>query len=348
MKTSDFDFSLPSELIAQHPPKNREEARLLIVDRETRTLQHKNTSDILSLFGANDVLVFNRSKVVPARILLPNSQEICVAEYPLSDIQNPTLSCLVRPGKKFREDAAVTFSDGSTAKVITVEENGFRKIMFSPKEKTFANFLEQFGTLPLPPYIKRSSEEFDKKRYQTVFGDTPGSIAAPTAGLHLTEAILSQLKEKGVQIEFVTLHVGPGTFLPVKSERIEDHTMHEEYYEIDKNTATALNSAKKSGKVITAIGSTALRTLESAVQNNERIKGLRGKTDLFLYPPSTFSFVDRFFTNFHLPKSTLLMLLSAFASPGKTDGREFVLEVYEKAIQEKYRFFSYGDATLWK
>jgi len=347
MKTSDFDFLLPPELIAQRPSKKREDARLLLVDRKTKTWKHKNIPDVLDLFGKNDVLVFNQSKVIPARILLEGGREIFLSERMNQTEKTEIWKCLVRKGKAFQVNQKIDFPDGSHASVLAIDENGLREIEFS-FSSSFSDFLDAYGEIPLPPYIERKADEEDAVRYQNIFAENKGSVAAPTAGLHFTEDFLQKLQKKGVTCYFVTLHVGLGTFLPVKAEDVSDHKMHAEYYEIDTETANALNMAKNSGKKITAVGSTALRTLESAFSSEKNclIPGSE-KTRLFVYPPATFSMVDHFLTNFHLPKSTLLMLTSAFASPGKTDGRELLLSVYQEAISEKYRFFSYGDATLW-
>jgi S-adenosylmethionine:tRNA ribosyltransferase-isomerase len=343
MKTSEFDFSLPKECIAQVPLQKRESARLLFVDRKTKELQHKNFLDILGLFGKNDVLVFNKSRVIPARIRIDGKKEIFLS----SQVSEGIWLCLVYPGKKFRAGKRISFPDGSFAVVLSEEKNGVRKVQFFPKGRDFFSFLKTFGSVPLPPYITRNLSEQDHSRYQTVFSENPGSVAAPTAGLHFTEEVLDQLQQNGVQIEYVTLHVGLGTFLPVKTEHISDHIMHQEYYEIEVDVAERLSAAKQQRKQITAIGSTSLRTLESATLSSRCLENLSGNTGIFIYPPKTFQYVDHFFTNFHLPKSTLLMLVSAFASPGDTHGRELVLKVYKEAIQQKYRFFSYGDATLW-
>lgn len=343
MKTSDFDFSLPKELIAQSPCADRKKARLYFYDRATQEQKDLHFSDIGDILSDTDVLVCNKSRVIPARISLSGSSEIFLSEQESKN----TWRCLVRPGKKFLPGGEVKFSDGSTAKVLSVGNDGLRIIRFFPKEKTFFSFLDQVGKIPLPPYIKREADESDKQRYQTVYSDSAGSVAAPTAGLHFTDDILDTLKKKGVQIEFVTLHVGIGTFLPVKSEDVSGHQMHSEWYEIDPETAERLNAAKKSGKHVTAVGSTSLRTLESAASEDGLLKNLSGKTDIFLYPSAKFFFVDHFLTNFHLPKSTLFMLLSAFLSPQKTDGIQIAKEAYKDAIEKKYRFFSYGDASMW-
>jgi S-adenosylmethionine:tRNA ribosyltransferase-isomerase len=343
MKTADFDFSLPEELIAQHPADHREDARLYFFDRKTKEQKDLLFPDIVSLLSENDVLVCNKSRVIPARIPLRNNSEIFLAEQESENVWR----CMVRPGKKFAPRTNIQFSDGSSASVVSVRDDGLRLIRFFPHQKSFVSFLETVGKIPLPPYIKREQSEIDKQRYQTVYSEQSGSVAAPTAGLHFTDVLLDKLKQKGVQIEFVTLHVGLGTFLPVKSDNISDHQMHQEWYEIDPQTAQRLNDAKEHGKKITSVGSTSLRSLESAASQDGKLKTLSGKTDIFLYPPAEFTFVDHFLTNFHLPKSTLFMLLSAFLSPQKTDGILRAKQAYQDAIEKKYRFFSYGDASLW-
>lgn len=340
MKTADFDFELPSELIASFPPPKRTDSRLLVVDRATQKHSHHSFSNFPEFFGENDLLVFNQSRVIPARISW-EGKEIFLAEQ----VSENTWKCLVRPGKKFGIGAEFSFPDGTTLRVTNISEDGLREITFFPNEN-FECFLDQFGKIPLPPYLHREADESDKTRYQTIYAQENGSVAAPTAGLHFEESIFQRLRDRGVETAFVTLHVGLGTFLPVKTEQLEDHQMHPESFEISPETAEKINTARKSGKKITAIGSTSLRALESAFDGNALRSGFQ-KTDIFLYPPADFRIVDHFFTNFHLPKSTLLMLLSAFCSPGKTEGKELALEKYRVAIAEKYRFFSYGDASLW-
>ncbi len=343
MKLSAFDFDLPPESIAQHPTEQRDESRLLFVDRNSRNLKHKRFADIIDIFATGDILVFNRSKVIPARIRLEGNQEVFLSE----PIDDRTWKCLVRPGKKFTVGRRIDFADGSSAEVKKISEDGLRVIEFFPTNGDMWRFLERCGSIPLPPYIERAADAEDTSRYQTVYAEERGSVAAPTAGLHFTEKILKQLQAKGVQIEFVTLHVGLGTFLPVKSEDITEHRMHAEVFELDEETAARINHAKSTGKKVTAIGSTSLRVLESASDQNGNLRAQSGKTEIFIYPPANFKVVDHFFTNFHLPKSTLLMLVAAFASPGDTDGIAFAQQVYQTAITEKYRFFSYGDASLW-
>lgn len=277
---------------------------------------------------------------MPARIKI-EKKEIFLGEK----ISEKKWKCLTRPGKKFQKNAEIFFPDGSTARVLKIDADGLREIEFFPK-KTFAEFLNENGEIPLPPYLKRDAENLDKTRYQTIYAEKAGSVAAPTAGLHFSDEIFERLKNRGVEMAFLTLHVGLGTFLPVKTENLENHQMHFEHFEISEGVAAKITAAKKAGKKITAVGSTSLRALEAAF-DGDKIKSGAQKTNLFLYPPANFRVVDHFLTNFHLPRSTLLMLLSAFFSPGKTDGRKKVLEKYAEAIAEKYRFFSYGDASLW-
>lgn len=316
-------------------------AKLFVVNRKTEEQWHRHVGDLPEILGENDVLVFNRSRVIPARILLSEKEEIFLC----SEDKPQQWRCMVRPGKAFPVGRVIHFSDGSSAEVQNIREDGLREIFFFPKY-SFSEFLEIYGSIPLPPYLERHAEDTDKTDYQTIFADREGSVAAPTAGLHFTETLLKKLKEKGIQMERVTLHVGPGTFLPVKTEHAKDHQMHAEYAEISPETAKALNEAKREGKRIIAVGSTSLRTLESATDEEGILSAFSGSTQLFLFPPADFRFVDGFFTNFHLPKSTLLMLVSAFFTPGKTEGKEKMLNIYQEAIQRNYRFFSYGDAML--
>lgn len=315
----------------------------MVVDRAQRRWHEQSFAEIATRFGANDLLVFNRSKVIPARLRLPGKREIFLSEQ----VSGLTWKCLVRPGKKFLAGTVAEFADGSTARVVDTTEDGLRLIEFAPAQDDFWAFVDCCGEMPLPPYIARETDAADAERYQTVYADRPGSVAAPTAGLHFSDELLDQLRQRGVQTEFVTLHVGLGTFLPVKTDNIAEHHMHAEVYEIESETAERINAAKASGKQLTAVGSTSLRTLESASEGDGCIKSGSGKTEIFLYPPAEFWIIDHFLTNFHLPKSTLMMLVAAFASPGKTDGIELAKAVYAEAIAKKFRFFSYGDATLW-
>jgi len=340
METSIFDFSLPSDLIAQFPTKKREKSRLLFYDRFSNKIEHKKFFEITKIFGKNDVLVFNRSKVIPARIKFSNNNEVFLAEK----ISEKIWKCLVRPGKKFLIGQKIIFSDHSFAEVLEILPDGMRKIAFFPQDN-MKKFLEKYGQVPLPPYISRKPKKVDQKRYQNIFADSPGSVAAPTAGLHFSKKIFTELEKNGVQFEFIDLQVGPGTFLPVKTDKIEDHKMHTENFEISNQTVKNLNLAKKNNKKITAIGSTSLRVLETNNKNGFFLPQ-SGKTDIFIFPPAKFRAVDHFLTNFHLPKSTLLMLVAAFISPERKIGIKKILEIYNLAINKKYRFFSFGDATL--
>ncbi|MBI5413963.1 tRNA preQ1(34) S-adenosylmethionine ribosyltransferase-isomerase QueA [Candidatus Peregrinibacteria bacterium] len=339
MELSQFDFFLPEERIAQHPLAHRDESHLLYYDRGKKKITHKKFKDVLSLFGKNDVLVLNNSRVIPARIRI-QEKEILLLEKLLPSSEN-IWKCMVRKGKFFQIGMTFTFGDGTEIKVKHIEENGLRHIQF--RSSHFQKFLEHFGEMPTPPYIHEKLE--NSERYQTVYAKNDGSVAAPTAGLHFTPELLEKLRENGVQIEYVTLHVGAGTFLPVKTENITDHKMHSEWFSLSEETATRLQEAKNSGKKITAVGSTALRTLESCAENGI-LMPKTGKTELFLSPPAKFQVVDHLLTNFHLPRSTLIMLVAAFLSPQKTDGIQIVKDIYEEAIREKYRFYSFGDATL--
>ncbi len=341
MKTADFDFDLPPSLIASFPAAERTDSRLLVVDRETKKHFHQQFSDFPDFFGENDLLVFNRSKVIPARIRF-EEKEIFLAEK----ITDNFWKCLVRPGKKFPIGAEFDFSDQTRAVVKGITENGLREIEFFPSTDIDA-FFDQYGEIPLPPYLHREADERDKVRYQTIYAKESGSVAAPTAGLHFDDHIFERLQNRGVETAFLTLHVGLGTFLPVKTEEIKDHTLHSECFDISPEVAEKITTAKRNGKKITAIGSTSLRALESAFDGKKICAGMQ-KTNIFLYPPAEFRVVDHFFTNFHLPRSTLLMLLSAFCDPKGNKGREIVLEKYHAAIAEKYRFFSYGDASFWR
>lgn len=341
MKTTEFDFVLPKEQIAKKPLSKRELAKLMVIDRNTKHRAHRNIGDLPDILNENDVLVFNRSRVIPARILLSEKEEVFLCHK----ITPKKWACMIRTGKAFPVGRILSFSDGSHAEVEKIRDDGLREISFFSKE-SFSTFLEKYGSIPLPPYLERQATQEDKNDYQTVFADHDGSVAAPTAGLHFTKSLLELLQKKKVQMEWVTLHVGLGTFLPVKTEEIKDHQMHAEYAEISVETAESLARAKKSGKRIIAVGSTSLRTLESSVRKNGAMMPFQDFTKLFLFPPADFCFVDGFFTNFHLPKSTLLMLVSAFMSPKKMEGKDILLAAYQEAIQKNYRFFSYGDAML--
>ena len=337
MKTNDFYFDLPEDLIAQVPLKNRDESRLMTLDKNTGEVKHKTFRDILECLNDNDILVLNNTRVIPARLFgfkAETNAEIEILLLSRKDIN--TWEALTKPAKRLKLGTRVIFGDGLLIGVVKeIQEEGIRTIEFE-YEGIFEDVLDRLGNMPLPPYIHEKLE--DKERYQTVYSKVTGSSAAPTAGLHFTPEILMELKNKGVQIEYVTLHVGLGTFRPVKAESIFDHTMHKEYFEIAEDVKNRLNEAKKNGKRIVCVGTTSVRTLESSANIINNLDRDSGWTDIFIYPSYEFKFVDAMITNFHLPESTLIMMISAFA------GKNYIMDAYEEAIKEKYRFFSFGDA----
>jgi S-adenosylmethionine:tRNA ribosyltransferase-isomerase len=355
MRTADFDFKLPPELIAQHPAPRRDDSRLLVLNRNNGgRIEHRRFHDLLEFLRAGDVLVINNSRVIPARLRGANTRtggrfEILLVEESATN----DWWVMVRPGKRAQVGLQIAIQDhkgnptGIVADVIETNDEGNRRLRFSGT-LDIGTQLEQLGETPLPPYIHRDQElSEDRERYQTVFAERGGSVAAPTAGLHFTTELLEQIRGRGVQVCFVTLHVGPGTFLPVKTESPATHKMHEERFEVGKETARIVNEAKSSGRRVIAVGTTTVRVLESiAALNSAKIVENKGKTRIFIYPPYRFRIVDALLTNFHLPCSTLLMLVSAFVAPDDTGGREMVLTTYAEAIRERYRFFSYGDAML--
>lgn len=343
MKLSEFDYVLPKELIAQVPVEPRDASKLMVIDRgvdwRTEGFEHRHFFDLPEFLGPGDVLVFNESKVIPARISFMYKEKECEMFFlRVSNVNE--WEVMVRPGKFFREGAVVQIDENVSVEVLSVmseEEHGHRIVGVSDVlvRDTF-DLLEQIGTIPLPPYIE-STEGVDL--YQTVYARVPGSVAAPTAGFHFTEELLGRLRERGVQMEYVTLHVGAGTFLPVSAEIITDHIMHREYYSIAPDVLERLQSYKKSGKRIFAVGTTACRTLESCFQNPDEPVP-EGSTKLFIYPGYEFKFIDALVTNFHLPKSTLLMLVSALA------GYDRIRAAYREAVAQRYRFFSFGDGMI--
>ena len=337
MKTNDFYFDLPEDLIAQVPLKNRDESRLMTLDKNTGEVKHKTFRDILECLNDNDILVLNNTRVIPARLFgfkAKTNAEIEILLLSRKDIN--TWEALTKPAKRLKLGTRIIFGDGLLIGVVKeLQEEGIRTIEFE-YEGIFEDVLDRLGNMPLPPYIHEKLE--DKERYQTVYSKVTGSSAAPTAGLHFTPEILLELKNKGVQIEYVTLHVGLGTFRPVKAESIFDHTMHKEYFEIAEDVKNRLNEAKKNGKRIVCVGTTSVRTLESSANIINNLDRDSGWTDIFIYPSYEFKFVDAMITNFHLPESTLIMMISAFA------GKNYIMDAYEEAIKEKYRFFSFGDA----
>jgi S-adenosylmethionine:tRNA ribosyltransferase-isomerase len=356
MQTAAFDFTLPSELIAQRPAPQRDESRLLVLKRDTGQLAHRNFRDILEFLRPGDVLVLNNSRVIPARLRGVNSRT--GGQFEILLLEENALNdwwVMLRPGKRARAGTEIVLRDragGSTsvrAAVTDINEDGHRRLKFSGT-KNISGQLDALGEIPLPPYIAReNSGELadDNIRYQTVYAESAGSVAAPTAGLHFTEKLLAEIRAMGVRVCFVTLHVGLGTFAPVKTETPSHHNMHEERYEVGEETARCVNDAKTSGRRVIAVGTTTVRVLESvAARNSGRLIAGNGRTRIFIFPPYDFQITDALLTNFHLPRSTLLMLVSAFAAPRETRGREMILSAYAEAVRERYRFFSYGDAML--
>jgi len=355
VRTDEFHFDLPPELIAQQPAPRRDQSRLLVLHRTDQRLEHRQFPALPDLLQAGDVLVLNNSRVIPARLHGVNPAtggkfEILLLE----ENQINEWWTMMRPGKRARVGTRIQLLDNHGAgtdfacEVTGLNEAGHRQLKFSGMLNLFEQ-LERLGEVPLPPYIERHwPQAADRERYQTVYAAAAGSVAAPTAGLHFTPDLLENIRARGVEICFVTLHVGAGTFLPVKVENVADHRMHAEQFEIGNATVSAVNAAKDSGRRVIAVGTTALRALESvARQNGGKLNVYKGKTDIFIYPPAAFQIVDALLTNFHLPESTLLMLISAFAAPGENSrGRELVMAAYAEAIRQRYRFFSYGDAML--
>ncbi len=339
-KTEDFDFNLPEELIAQVPLKDRSASRLMILDHQKETIQDAKFTDIVDQLQPNDALVMNNTRVLPARLFGTKVETDAHLEVLLlTNTEGDRWETLMNPAKKAKIGTEISFGDGRlTATVLDKLDTGGRLLEFS-YEGIFLEVLEELGEMPLPPYITEKLEEPD--RYQTVYAEENGSAAAPTAGLHFTEEVLQKIKDKGVKLAFLTLHVGLGTFRPVKAEDVENHKMHSEFYRLSAETAALLNETKAKGGRVIAVGTTSIRTLETIAQQFEgELQAASGWTDIFIKPGYTFQYVDAFLTNFHLPKSTLIMLVSAFA------GREFILEAYQHAVAEKYRFFSFGDAMF--
>ena len=355
MRTADFNFDLPPGLIAQHPAPQRDESRLLVLHRTNGNIEHRRFRDLAGVFRAGDVLVLNNSRVIPARLRGANARtggkfEILLLEEKAAN----DWWVMLRPGKSARVGTQIVFHGNRQitrirATVVEVNDEGHRRQQFSGTPD-ISRELDRLGEVPLPPYITRANPDEmgeDKERYQTIYARTDGSVAAPTAGLHFTGKLLDEIRARGVTICFVTLHIGPGTFAPVKTETLAAHKMHEERFELGEETAHAVNEAKSTGRRVFAVGTTTVRVLESiAAKNNGKLNVYKGRTHIFIYPPFQFQIVDALLTNFHLPCSTLLMLVSAFAAPGETRGREMVLSAYAGAIRKRYRFFSYGDAML--
>ena len=340
MKKSDFYYDLPKELIAQTPLTQRDSSRMMVIDRKSDEISHKHFYDIIDYLNAGDCLVLNNTRVLPARIYGVKKDTGATVEFLLlNNLGNDEWETIAGPGKKAREGAEFTFGDGIlNCKVLKVLPNGNRIAKFSYDGANIYEVLDKIGEMPLPHYI--TEELQDKERYQTVYSKELGSAAAPTAGLHFTEDLLKKLSRKGVKICYVTLHVGIGTFRPVKAEKIEDHEMHSEHYQIPKETAETINETKKNGGRVIAVGTTCCRTLESVMSTQGEMKEFDDWTNIFIYPGYKFKCIDALITNFHLPESTLIMLVSAFYN------REKVLEAYKTAVENKYRFFSFGDAMF--
>ena len=339
MKTSDFYYDLPKELIAQDPLEDRSSSRLLVLHRKSGRVEHRVFTDIVEYLKPGDCLVRNNTKVIPARLYGTRVDTGATIELLLlKRMENDVWETLVKPGKKARQGVVISFGDGIlTGEITDVKEDGNRLIQFR-YEGIFEEILDQLGQMPLPPYITHTLK--DKNRYQTVYAKYEGSAAAPTAGLHFTEELFQKLEEKGVLVANVTLHVGLGTFRPVKVDDVSKHHMHTEFYQVTKEEADRINKAKQAGGRIVCVGTTSCRTIESAADENGVLKPGQGDTDIFIYPGYSFKMMDVLITNFHLPESTLLMLVSALA------GKEQVMRVYEEAVRERYRFFSFGDAMI--
>ena len=338
MDVKEFNYELPEELIAQVPIKQRDQSRLMVLDRKNKTIEHKIFKDILDYLQPGDCLVRNNTKVLPARIYGKKETGANVEFLLLNNIEGDIWESIVRPGNKLHVGTKVIFGDGLLeAEILEVMEGGTRKVKFT-YEGIFNEILDAIGLMPLPPYIHEELKE--KDRYQTVYAKYQGSAAAPTAGLHFTEELLEQIKKKGVEIANVTLHVGIGTFRPVKVDTIEEHHMHSEHYYIKEEDAEKINTTKRNGGRIISVGTTSCRVLESIADSNGFVKEIEGDTSIFIYPGYQFKCIDGLITNFHLPESTLLMLVSALA------GKDYIMEAYKEAVKEKYRFFSFGDAMF--
>ena len=338
MKVSDFDYELPEELIAQTPIEKRDESRLMVLDREKQTIEHRKFKNIIEYLKPGDVLVRNNTKVIPARIYGKKETGANVEFLLLHNIEGDIWECIVRPGNKLHIGTKVIFGDGLLkAEILDIMEGGTRKVKFY-YNGIFNEILYKIGLMPLPPYIHEELKE--KDRYQTVYAKYEGSAAAPTAGLHFTEELFEDLRKKGIEVANVTLHVGIGTFRPVKEETVEEHKMHTEHFYIKKEDVEKINNAKKEGRRVIAVGTTSCRVLESIADENGFVKETEEDTGIFIYPGYKFKCIDGLITNFHLPQSTLLMLVSALA------GKEYIMKAYKEAVKEKYRFFSFGDAMI--
>lgn len=341
MKTRDFYYNLPEELIAQHPLENRVESKLLVLDKNTGEVEHKHFKDIINYLNKGDTLVLNDTRVMPARLFGNRiGKEESVEFLLLKRTESDIWETLVKPGKKARVGASIEFGGGLLkGEIVDIGEEGTRLIKFNYKG-IFEEILDELGEMPLPPYITEKLE--DKERYQTVYSKNIGSAAAPTAGLHFTKELLKQIEDKGINVAFLTLHVGLGTFRPVKVEDVLEHHMHAEYYELSEDAANIINNTKKNGGRVISVGTTSTRTLETIADDNGHLVSKNGWTDIFIYPGYNFKVVDGLITNFHLPESTLMMLVSAIST------KDIIMDTYELAVDKKYRFFSFGDAMFIK
>lgn len=345
MLLSEFDYTLPEELIAQTPAEKRENSRMLVLGVNDKTIQHKHFYDIVDLLDSNHVLILNNTKVIPARLYGYKDTGAKIEVFLLKEHENQEWEVLIKPSKRVKEGTIIKISDELSVEVLKSLPDDGKWLVKMIYEGNILDILHRVGKIPLPPYIERkmTNEELKKldiERYQTVYAKDEGSVAAPTAGLHFTQEILKKLAQKGVEIGYVTLNVGIGTFRPVKCENILDHKMDSESFEISQETADLINRAKAEGKKIVAVGTTTVRTLETAYQQFGKIKACKSASELFIYPPYEFKVIDKLITNFHLPKSTLLMLVSALA------GKDLIFSAYEEAIKNKYRFYSYGDCMF--
>ncbi|PKR79103.1 tRNA preQ1(34) S-adenosylmethionine ribosyltransferase-isomerase QueA [Halalkalibacillus sediminis] len=340
MNVNDFDFDLPEELIAQTPLKDRAASKLMVIDRDKGSVENKQFPSVVDYLNPGDCLVLNNTKVLPARLLGEKEETKGKVEMLLlHQTGEDEWEALVKPAKKIKVGTRVSFGDGLlTAECTEIRDQGLRIVKFE-YDGIFLEVLDQLGEMPLPPYIKEQLD--DRDRYQTVYAKEVGSAAAPTAGLHFTDEILERIRAKGIKIAYLTLHVGLGTFRPVQVDDVEEHDMHSEFYQLDQETADLLNDVKQNGNSVVAVGTTSVRTLETIARDEQgKFKGSSGWTDIFIYPPYRFQAIDAMITNFHLPKSTLIMLVSAFAS------KELILRAYEEAVRDRYRFFSFGDAMI--
>ena len=342
-KLADFDYPLPEKYIAQYPAKRRDLSKLMVVDRETGDIEHRTFSNIVEYFRKNDLIVLNNTKVFPARLYASKDKtEAKVEVFLLRELENELWEVMVRPARKVRIGNKLMFAKNVFCDVIDNTISGGRVVRFEYDGDNFYDIIDRIGTSPLPPYIKRPAETKDKERFQTVFADQRGAVAAPTAGLHFTQGLLKRLRNKGVRIEYTTLHIGLGTFRPVQVEDLNRHQMDSEYFEVSPKTALAINETKKKRRKVYAVGTSSVRSLETVAVSGFQVSPKRGWTDKFIYPPYNFKMVNGIITNFHQPKSTLLMMISAFSE------RDIIMKAYREAKKHNYRFLSYGDAMFIK